>query len=329
MKTAAEILEAFDNVRRAQRAGVYAPHKPLLILLALARVQRDEPRLVAFATIDSLLQSLLAEFGPSGAAKSRHYPFWHLATDGQGALWDLNGPRDMLSRPPGATPNLGELRTHHVQGGFPLQVDEALRKVPGLLEAVAARVLETYFPTTLHADIAAAVGLDLDRPLAHMASESDVPSYGSAQRRRRDPGFRERVLRAYEYRCCVCGFDLRIGQMSAGLEAAHIQWHHAGGPDTEPNGLALCALHHKLFDLGAFTVDVAEHRVLFSQHAMAGDRSQQGELRHHGQRLLAPQQVEMRPALPFLVWNQKNVFKTPARKMDAGALRTTPPHAER
>ena len=317
MKTAAQVLETFDNIRRAQRAGVYAPHKPLLILLALARVQHDEPRLVEFAAIDGSLQSLLAEFGPSGAAKSRHYPFWHLATDRRGALWDLNGPRELLSRPAGATPNLGELRTHHVQGGFPPEVDEALRKVPGLLEAVAARVLETYFPSTLHTDIAAAVGLDLDRPVAHLASEPGVPSYGTAERRRRDPGFRERVLRAYEYRCCVCGFDLRIGQVSAGLEAAHIQWHHVGGPDIEPNGLALCALHHKLFDLGAFTVEPTEHRVIFSQHAMAGDRSQQGELRHHGQRLLAPQQVDMRPAGPFLVWNQKNVFKAPARTVVA------------
>lgn len=313
MKTAAQVLEAFDNIRRAQRAGVYAPHKPLLILLALARVQHAESRLVEFAAIDGLLQSLLAEFGPSGAAKSRHYPFWHLATDGQGALWDLSGPRELLGRPASATPNLGELRTHHVQGGFPTEVDEALRKVPGLLEAVAARLLEAYFPATLHADIVAAVGLALDHPEAHIANEPDAPTYGSTERRRRDPGFRERVLRAYEHRCCVCGFDLRIGQVSAGLEAAHIQWHHVGGPDIEPNGLALCALHHKLFDLGAFTVEPAEHRVIFSQHAMAGDRGQQGELRHHGQRLLAPQQVDMKPAPAFLVWNQKNVFKAPAR----------------
>jgi hypothetical protein len=45
MKNAAQVMETFDNIRRAQRAGVYAPHKPLLILLALARVQPDEARL--------------------------------------------------------------------------------------------------------------------------------------------------------------------------------------------------------------------------------------------------------------------------------------------
>jgi putative restriction endonuclease len=38
-----------------------------------------------------------------------------------------------------------------------------------------------------------------------------------------------------------------------GIEAAHIMWHQAGGPATIQNGLALCILHHKLFDRGVFT----------------------------------------------------------------------------
>ena len=89
MKSAIDVQNAFENIRRAQCAGVYAPHKPLLILLALARVQHGESRLVEFTVVDAQLKQLLAEFGPSSAAKSRHYPFWHLATDGSGALWEL------------------------------------------------------------------------------------------------------------------------------------------------------------------------------------------------------------------------------------------------
>ena len=45
------------------------------------------------------------------------------------------------------------------------------------------------------------------------------------------------------------------------------------------------------------------------------------ELRHHRQRLLAPQLVDMRPAPPFLAWSRKNVFKAPERKMNAEAPR--------
>lgn len=313
MKTVVEVLDAFENIRRAQRAGVYAPHKPLLILLALARVQRGEPRMVEFTAIDALLKQLLAEFGPSSAAKSRHYPFWHLATDGHGALWDLSGPREVLKRPAGATPGLGELRDHHIKAGFPAEVDEALRHVPGLLQAVAARVLDTCFPATLHGDIVATLGLDLDGARELRDGAAALADYTAAERRRQDPGFRERVLRAYEYRCCVCGFDLRIGHTPAGLEAAHIQWHHVGGPDIEPNGLSLCALHHKLFDLGVFTVEPAEHRVVFSQHAISGGRGMEGELQFHGRAIHAPQHVDLLPAPEFLAWNTHNVFKTPAR----------------
>jgi HNH endonuclease len=58
------------------------------------------------------------------------------------------------------------------------------------------------------------------------------------------------VLTAYEYRCAVCGFDVRLGSVSIALDAAHIRWHQAGGADLEKNGLALCVLHHKTFDLG-------------------------------------------------------------------------------
>jgi putative restriction endonuclease len=323
MKSSIEVLDAFENIRRAQRAGVFAPHKPLLILLALARVQRGEARLIEFSAIDDLLKLLLTEFGPSSAAKSRHYPFWHLATDGRGALWELSWPRDLVQRAAGATPSLGELRAHHVKGGFPLEIDEALRHRPGLLQAVASRMLESTFPSTLHADILATLGLDLSGPSEVRDSAPPAVDDGSNERRRRDPGFRERVLRAYEYRCCVCGFDLRIGHLPAGLEAAHIQWHHVGGPDIEPNGLSLCALHHKLFDLGVFTVEPAEHRIVFSQRAISGGRSMSGELRFHGQPIHAPQHGDLRPAAEFLAWNTKNVFKTPARQVTP--LAATPP----
>ena len=317
-----QVLHAFESVRRAQRDGQWAPHKPLLMLLALARVQRDEPRLVAFSDVDAPMKALLKEFGPSSAPGSRHYPFWHLQSDGDGAVWQLNGPAALLARPKASTPNLGELRSQQVMGGFTEDVDRALRRSPALLRAAARRVLDAFFPATLHDDIAAAVGLDLAEPLGVplVARDSDVPAYGEAEvsvakRAPRSPAFRERVLRAYEYRCCVCGFDLRIGTVSAGLEAAHIQWHQAGGPDIEPNGLALCALHHKLFDLGAFTVEPGELRVVFSQHAIAGDRGTSGELRWHRRPLHKPQDLAFGPASEFLAWNEKHVFKKPARAL--------------
>lgn len=308
------IRALFEGIRRAPgREANYAPHKPLLLLMALGRLQRGLKGHFRFADIESDLRALLTEFGPSNAPKTRHLPFWHLRSDDQGQLWQLDLPADLQSLPRGTAPNLSILRRDDVSGGFSATVEQGLVTHPELIPQLARQLLQSTFPDTLHDDIASAVGLDLSEP--GLVARDVEASFQSGMQRRRDPGFRNRVLRAYEYRCCVCGFDLRVGHVPAGLEAAHIQWHTAGGPDIEPNGLSLCSLHHKLFDLGAFTLDPASLKVLFSEHALAGTRGMTGELRHHGQDLLLPADPGYLPAPEFLDWNWCNVFKREARRL--------------
>ncbi len=305
-----QVRAAFASIKPAKADGRYAPHKPLLVLLALARVQHQQARLAPFAAVEPKLKSLLMEFGPTGSADRRHLPFWHLGTDLGGSLWKISGPASLQDRPRAATPNLGELRQEGVEAGFSQEIHAALQSNPGLLESVARRILDDYFPSSLHADIVAELGLDLEG--APYAAITDEAAAGT-RKRRRDPGFRDRVLLAYEYRCCVCGFDLRVGHLPAGLEAAHIQWHTHGGPDIESNGLCLCSLHHKLFDLGAFTVEPSELRIVFSKHAIAPNRGTDGPLSHHGQPMKPPLTAQDGPAPQFLEWNRSNVFKAPAR----------------
>lgn len=299
-----DVLKAFERIRVFQRGEQRAVHKPLLILLALARIAQDAPRMVAFEDIDAQFKTLLSEFGPSSAAGSRHYPFWHLATD---SVWQLTGPPEFLNRPPAATPNLGELRKLHIAGGFAADTDAALRRDPALRAQLAHQLLDAHFPDTLHGDILQAIGLDLSAPTA------DEATTGTRTVVRRDPRFRERVLRAYEHRCCVCGFDLRIGSMTAGLEAAHIKWFQAKGPDIEANGLALCALHHKVFDLGAFTVQPDTYSLVFSQHAIAGEASRHMLMGFHGAGIILPQSKDYYPKAEFLKWHEGQVFKRPGR----------------
>ena len=270
-----QLLAAFDRIRVWQRGDQRAVHKPLLVLLALARLARGEPPMVEFAALENKLKELLEEFGPSGSEATRHNPFWHLRTDG---LWQLTGPDAILNRPPGATPTLTELRRDH-------------------------------FPDTIRQDVADAVGLNLEA-----ASSSATQTPDQEETRRRDPAFREKVLLAYEYRCCVCGHDLRLGAHVIGLEAAHIKWFQARGPDVVPNGLSLCSLHHKIFDLGAFTVLPQNYQIVFSRHAIGGDATRAKLLAHHGAALIPPQSREYLPSAEFLDWHRKQVFKEPGRE---------------
>ena len=260
-----------------------------------------------FSEIDGPLSNLLAEFGPASAARSRHYPFWHLRTDG---LWQLSGPRGILDRPPGATPTLTELRREHVAGGLTPELVTAFRRNPALISAVARRIVEAHFPESLQRDVLDAVGLGASDSI-FVARHVDA----AATVARRDPSFRERVLRAYEYRCCVCSYDLRLGGHVVGLEAAHIKWFQAGGPDVEPNGLALCALHHKLFDLGGFMVLPDTYVMVVSQSLVGSAQAKDKMLSYHGAGIILPQSKAYLPQMDFLHWHKKQVFKEPGREL--------------
>ena len=52
----------------------------------------------------------------------------------------------------------------------------------------------------------------------------------------------------------MCGFDGALGHYPVAIEAAHVRWHSQQGPDEMANALALCALHHALFDLGVLGI---------------------------------------------------------------------------
>ena len=296
-----EILKAFDRMRVWQRGDRRAVHKPLLVLFALAKVGAGGTATMDWNDVEPHLKALLDEFGPDGSGASRHHPFWHLQTDG---LWQLEAPKNILDRPPSATPTLGELRDNHVRGGFPPGLQNCLHRDPELVAAIARRIVEAHFPDSIRSDVLAAVGLPDD--LSAVVSVQE-------QARRRDPAFHEKVLLAYRYRCGVCGHDLRIGRQTIGLEAAHIKWFQARGPDVVPNGIALCSLHHKVFDLGAFTILPTSYQMVFSQHLNGSDESAGKILAYHGASLILLQSQEYLPQPEFLEWHGKQVFKSPQR----------------
>ena len=74
----------------------------------------------------------------------------------------------------------------------------------------------------------------------------------------RSPQFRENVREAYENRCAMCGVQLEL------IEAAHLIPHnHPKSLDTVPNGIALCALHHRSLDTGLIYLD-ANYNILIN-----------------------------------------------------------------
>ena len=175
---------------------------------------------------------------------------------------------------------------------------ESIRDQQVAAEVIAA-ILEKNFPESIHEDILRATGIDRGYVVF---------------RRRRDPAFRDGILRAYENRCAVCGFTSRIDNTVVGVEAAHIKWHQARGPDEIPNGVALCSLHHKLFDRGMITF-TDDYRVLVSEHATGSAMFEHMVMDFHGRELSMPIRTDYHPNLTFVAWHVREVFREPAREI--------------
>lgn len=295
MDLRAELLKRTRSLNVWKRGGERAPHKPLLLLLALGRMEGGEARLMSYRDIDEPLKELLEQYGPPRKSQHPEYPFWFLQSD---QVWEVPGAEAYRARRGNSNAPRRELLDQDARGGFKAGVHALLEADRKLRHEIARELLSAHFPDSLHEEILASVGIDLDRV--------------STTRSRRDPRFRTEVLEAYEFQCAVCGLDLKMGPAFFCLEAAHIRWHQASGPDEVSNGLALCVIHHRALDRGAIGVD-DDRRILVSAKLAGSAGREDWFLRHQGEHLRPPHSEALLPAPGHILWHRKQVFQGPAR----------------
>ncbi len=278
-----------------------APHKPLLLLIAISRLLEGR-RALPFGEVEALLDPLLASYAPP--VKTSHQPelpYWHLQSSG---LWEVPGSED-FPRQRGGFPTMAALRssTGHLDEGFA----NLLVADPGFRAEVITILLDDHFPESLHEDILEAVGLEMPILL-------DEDHKGKV-RRQRDPNFRLTILRAYEHRCAVTGFRVALAGHYFGCEAAHVKWHAYDGPDTLDNGFAVEPTLHKLFDAGAWTLS-DDRRIIVSAE-LTGEEAAILKLRTlHGKPLGKPLPGQAELTIEHIRWHREpdlgGVFRHPA-----------------
>lgn len=282
-----DALKAIANVNAWSKGDKRAPHKPLLMLYAIAQLSRGVKE-NTFEAVDKHLSKLLEDFGPPNPTKAT-YPFLRLANDG---IWTVHGTEVINTKKDYGKGHLLEVRA---AGSFTPEMALALQDATLRREAIEF-LLHQNFPESLHEDILNSLGIELDVALS------------TNKRTRRDPEFRQRVLEAYERRCAICGFQIRRDDQVVGVEAAHIKWHQAGGPDVEQNGVAMCTMHHKLFDYGLFAID-PELKLKVSTKANGGYGLNEWLLRFHNQEMQRPVKRSFYPEPEFTDWQVNEVFK--------------------
>lgn len=285
MMTRNEVFERLRKIKKWQSGDVRAPHKPLLLLMYLTRLANGIKAPLPFSKVEEPLRELLQEFGPPRKSYHPEEPFARLTNDG---IWILD--KSVITT---GSISISELREVDPAGQLSPELLHAFESNRGLLEECIELLLEDNFPESIHEEIKSALGYTTEGIFV--------------RRSKRDASFRHKVLLAYEYSCAVCGFNLRIKHAPAGVEAAHIRWHAMNGPDEVSNGLALCTMHHKLFDLGAMTVNSNIQVVVSS--LTNGTGKEWWLTPFEGKEIRRPQAKYPLPEEAFLSWHEKEVFK--------------------
>lgn len=284
--------------------GRRAPYKPLLLLWLIGRVANGHGGVVPFSEADAELREFLSAYRLSRTDPRPQFPFVYLGTTP--AIWSVSDregndivhmsePLDDTRSTP-ARETISFLKAEATGALHPRFV--AALGEPELRDAIVSELLNAEFPESQHESILAKAGL-----LGHVRLAPP----------RRDPNFRDSVLRAYEFRCSFCDFNARLRNQLVGLDAAHVRMHAKDGPSTLSNGISLCTHHHRLFDAGALGLRLVggKRKILVSQHLQAGDDL----VSLSGREIRPPQPGYEPPAEEHIEWHYEYLFAHPERQL--------------
>lgn len=300
-----QILDLFAGIRPNLRGQRRSVHKPLLVLLALARLQRGETRLRVADIAQPLIQLLDTYSQPVRGNQDPKLPFWHLRSD---HVWTVDEADRLPLGKNRRRPLAASLKA--TTAGFRPDVAAALQADPVLVGEVADLILHEYFEPTLHEAIRQQAGL---RPVAASTLRERQPVW--QLRKQRDPVFRRRVMEAYGHRCAVTGFRAEVAGTLVGCEAAHVRSVKEDGPDLVANGLCVEATMHQLFDAGAWTL-TDDRRVLVSARYQAEGDAFLRLRERHGTPIRDPESGQPPVSAEFIRWHRDRdkgwVFREPA-----------------
>ena len=278
------------NLKIWKRGSQRAPHKPLLLLYALGKWSLGQ-RVFNWLTVKKDVGALIDQFGGNAMPEVSN-PFTRLRNDLNGELWIVDGELELGAS---GNPSINALNTNNNSARFHPSFEDALRDKQ-VFNRVVNELLIEHFSETQFDDILDACGINLSSGFV-------------VKRSTRDPEFRQAVLDAYGHKCAICDYDIQFRTKIIGVEAAHIQWHNSKGPDVVQNGVALCAIHHKLLDYGAIAFN--DDYELIAATGLNGAKSQLDYLiyNHEYKQISLPRNSMSEPSVEYLRWQRKEIFK--------------------
>jgi hypothetical protein len=131
-------------------------HRPVLTLILLARAQREESNWLRFNDIDELFWEAIRQLAPSREPSGLEFPFWYLQKNG---FWTVEHPEILPRVKNSDRPTRRGLRKYNARGHVPAHLWDELIGTSGLIERLACRILDEFWPDKPRSAVATLLGL--------------------------------------------------------------------------------------------------------------------------------------------------------------------------
>ena len=128
------------------------------------------------------------------------------------------------------------------------------------------------------------------------------------EKRTRKAGFRQAIMRIYEYTCVVCELQILTLDGKSVTEAAHIIPFEKSENDDVREWISLCRLHHWAFDRGLISLD-GNYEVIVSELMSERGPTEWLLTTLRGKLILLPDHDALYPAQEALAWHREEVFR--------------------
>ena len=299
---------------RVDRAHGVAPNKPVLLLAIVELIEQGHIRENKILPSPDLFEifmkywSIVTDRKPNLAL-----PFFHLKRDG---FWHLRANVGYETALKVTTQLKTVSRLREIVGSASFE-DELflLLTNPHDREVIRQTLIDTYF-VDFKADIESLItkGQQIDayrqallqqvkqtfsslQPLAPTEAENPI----------RTVGFRQAIMRIYDYTCAVCQLYVLTLDGESVTEAAHIIPFSESHNNDVRNGISLCQLHHWSFDKGLISVD-SNYKVIVSELMLERGPAEWKLTALHGKGILLPDREALYPAQEALAWHREEVL---------------------
>ena len=300
---------------RIDRAHGAAPNKPTLLLAIVELIEQGQISENKISPSPELFEifmkywSIVTDRRPNLAL-----PFFHLKTDG---FWHLhaNAGYETALRVTTQIKTVSRLREIVAYASFDDELFFLLTNTHDR-EVIRQTLIDTYF-TDFKADIESLITEEQQigayrQALLQQVEQTFSSLQGLAPTESEDPirtaGFRQAIMRIYDYTCAVCQLYVLTLDGESVTEAAHIISFTVSGNNDVRNGISLCQLHHWAFDRGLISVD-RNYKVIVSNLMLERGPTEWLLTNVRGKPILLPEHDALYPAQEALAWHRKEIFR--------------------